>query len=135
VRLVADANALLAAVLGGRAKLVVDHPEVEEILTTASTFAEVEEYVEVLARKRKLPADLLLLTLAALPLTVVEPSRYASSLTRARNLIARRDFDDVDILALSLHLRLPLWSNDKDFQSTGIQLLTTEALLRQLGII
>ena len=135
MRLVADANALLAAVLGGRAKLVFEHPAVEEILTAAPTFAEVEEYVDVLARKRNLPADLLLLTLAALPVTVIESSRYTSSLRRARKLIGSRDPDDVDILALALYLRLPLWSNDKDFQNTGIPLLTTEALLRQLQVI
>ena len=135
MRLVADANVLLAAVLGGRAKLVFGHPQLEEVLTTAYTFAEVEEYVEVLARKKRLPADLLLLTLAAIPLTIVDQSRYSSRLTRARKLIGRRDPDDVEILALALQLRLPLWSNDKDFEGTGIQLLTTEGLLRQLGMI
>jgi hypothetical protein len=36
VRLVADANVLLAAVLGGRAKAVLQHPEIEELLTPES---------------------------------------------------------------------------------------------------
>jgi predicted nucleic acid-binding protein len=135
VRLVADANALLSAVLGGRAKLIVEHPEVEEILTAAPTFAEVEEYAEVLARKKRIPTGLLLLAVAALPVTVIDRPHYSSSVPRARKLIGRRDPDDVDILALALHHRLPLWSNDKDFEGTGVQLLTTETLLRQLKII
>ena len=135
MRLVAEANVLLSAILGGRAKLIVRSPEVSEILTASVTFAEVEEYAEVLARKKRLPADILLLALAALPVTVVEASGYASSLPAARKLIARRDPDDVDILALAMKLRLPLWSNDRDFEGTGVELLTTEALLRHLGII
>jgi predicted nucleic acid-binding protein len=135
VRLVADANVMLSAVLGGRAKLVFDHAQVEEIFTAAPTFAEVEEYSIVLARKKRLPADVLLLTVAALPVTVVDPSQYASTLPRSRKLIARRDPDDVEILALALHLALPLWSNDKDFEETGVELLTTEAVLRQLKLI
>ena len=135
MRLVADADVLLSAVLGGRAKLVFDDPQIEEILTAAPTFAEVEEYAVVLARKKRLPADILLLAVAALPATLVEPSQYASSLPQARKLIDRRDPDDVDILALALHLAIPLWSNDKDFEGTGIELLTTESLLRRLRLI
>ena len=135
MRLVADANVLLSAVLGGRAKLVFGHSQVEEILTSAPTLAEVEEYAAVLARKKRLPPDILLLAVAAMPVTVVEPSQYASSLPQARKLIARRDPDDVEVLALTLHLELPLWSNDKDFEGTGIELLTTEAVLRTLRLI
>jgi predicted nucleic acid-binding protein len=135
VRLVADANVLLSAVLGGRAKLAFNNPQVEEILTAAPTFAEVEEYAPVLARKKRLPADIVLLAMAAMPVTILEPPQYAASIVKARKLIARRDPDDVHILALALHLRLPLWSNDKDFEGTGIELLTTQSLLRKLKLI
>ena len=93
MRLVADANVLLAAVLGGRAK-----------------------------------------AMAALPVTVVEEAIYASAVPQARKLIAQRDPDDVDVLALALHLDLPLWSNDNDFDGTGIEWYTTAELLSQLGL-
>ena len=135
MRLVADANVLLSAVLGGRAKLVLQSSQVEEVLTTGHTFAEVEEYAAVLAERKRLSSDLVLLALAAMPVTVIQESQYASALRRARKLVGWRDPDDVDILALALHLRLPLWSNDRDFQGTGVELLTTEAALRKLGII
>ena len=135
MRLVADANVLLSAVLGGRAKLVLESPHVEEVLTAVPTFAEVEEYASLLAQRKRLSSDLVLLALAAMPVTVVQQSQYASALRRARKLIAHRDPDDVDILALALHLRLPLWSNDRDLEGTGVELLTTEAALRKLGII
>jgi predicted nucleic acid-binding protein len=134
VRLVADANVLLAAVLGGRAKAVLEHPEIDELLTAEPTLAEVQEYAVILAKKRRLSLDTLLLAVAALPVTVVEEATYSSSVPRARKLIATRDPDDVDILALALHMNLPVWSNDNDFEKTGVEWYTTAELLQKLGI-
>lgn len=133
MRLVADANVLLAAVLGGRAKAVLQHPEIEELLTAEATFAEVQEYAVVLARKKRFSLSTLLLAIAALPVTVVEEAVYASALPQARKLIAQRDPDDVDVLALALHMGLPLWSNDNDFEETEIEWYTTAELLQKLG--
>ena len=108
MRLVADANFLLAAVLGGRAKVIGQHPEIEELLTTARAFSEVQEYTVILARKKRLSLDTLLLAMAALPVAIVEEAVYASARPRAQKLIGQRDPDDVDVLALVLHLGLPL---------------------------
>jgi hypothetical protein len=44
VRLVADANVLLSAVLGGRARLILTSPRVEAAYTTASILDEVLEF-------------------------------------------------------------------------------------------
>ena len=134
MKLVADANVLLAAVLGGQAKTVLQHPEIDEVLTAEATLTEVEEYAPILAKKKRLSLDSLLLAIAALPVTVVEKAIYSSSLPQARKLIARRDPDDVDILALALHTNLPLWSNDNDFEEAGIEWYTTAEMLRKLGV-
>ena len=138
MKLVADANVLLAAVLGDRARAVLQHPDIDEVLTAEPTFDEVQEYAVILARKQGLSLDTLLLAMAALPVTVVEPAVYSRSLSEARRLIAKRDPDDVDILALALHTKLPLWSNDNDFEAAGIagkiEWYTTAELLRKLGI-
>jgi predicted nucleic acid-binding protein len=135
VRLAADANVLLAAVIGGRARLVLGHPRVLEVLTTERTLAEVEEYSLILAEKRKLRTDLLLLAVAALPITVVDQTAYAHRLPEAVRRIGRRDPDDAELLALALQFRIPVWSNDRDFEKVGVDLFTTEGLLRHLGII
>jgi predicted nucleic acid-binding protein len=135
VKLAADANVLLAAVLGGRARLILGSTEVEEIFTAQATFAEVEEYAGVLARKRRLPADLLLLAVASLPVTIVEREAYANSISEAKRRIGRRDPDDVDILALAIHFHIPVWSNDRDFENCGSQWYTTEDLLRKFGML
>ena len=134
MKLAADANVLLSAVLGGRAKLVLSHPEIEGIFTTEVTLSEVEEYVILLARKRRLSLDTLLLAVAALPVAVVERETYARAIVQARRLIGQRDPDDIEILALALHLKIPLWSNDNDFRDTGVEWYTTAELLQRLGI-
>jgi predicted nucleic acid-binding protein len=136
VKLAADANVLLAAVLGGRAGLILASAEIEEIFTAQVTLAEeVEEYAAVLAKKRRLPTDLLLLAVTSLPVTIVDRAAYANSLSEARRRIGRRDSDDVDILALAIQFQIPVWSNDRDFEDCGVQLYTTEDLLRKLGML
>jgi predicted nucleic acid-binding protein len=132
VRLAADANVLLSAVLGGRARAVLDHPHVEEVLTAEATLAEVQEYASLLARKKHLSADLVLLTVATLPVTIVDSSVYARSVSEARRRIGRRDPDDIDILALALHFGLPIWSNDNDFEVAAVEWYTTADLLAKL---
>jgi predicted nucleic acid-binding protein len=135
VRLAADANVLLAAVLGGRARLILASPKVEQVFTAEPTIAEVREYASLLALKRRLAADLLLLAVASLPVTVVPQKDYASSVAEAKRRIGRRDPDDVPILALAIEFGIPVWSNDKDFAQSGVPWFTTEGLLGQLGIL
>ncbi|HTW59046.1 MAG TPA: PIN domain-containing protein [Terriglobales bacterium] len=134
MQLVADANVLLSAVLGGRAKLVLRHPEIETVFTTEQVFDEVEEYAVLLARKRRLAVDAVLLATATLPVVVVPREDYAAAIARARRSIAKRDPDDVDVLALALHLKIPLWSNDNDFEEAAVEWYTTAELLRKLRI-
>lgn len=102
MKLAADANVLLSALIGGQATRVLKHPAVEEILTTGATLAEVHEYAAKLAHKRKLAIDIVLLAAASLPVTVAPRSLYRSSLAEARKRIGRRDPDDVELLALGL---------------------------------
>jgi predicted nucleic acid-binding protein len=134
VDLAADANVLLSAVIGGRAKLAFGHPGIGRVLTTEYTFAEVEEYAMVLARKKRLPADIVLLAVAALPVTLVDRSQYGKSMAQAAKLIGSRDPDDAELLALALHFRIAIWSNDKDFEQLDIERFTTERLLRHLSV-
>jgi predicted nucleic acid-binding protein len=135
VKIAADANALLSAVLGGRANLIVQHPEVEEIFTAEETLDEVQEYAPALARKKRLHEDLVLLALATLPVTVMERKLYAPGIAEASRRIGQRDPDDIPVLALARTLNVPLWSNDKDFKDVGVEWYTTERLLRRLRII
>ena len=135
MRIAADANVLLSAVLGGRARLILASSQIDEILTTEGNLAEVRGYAVVLAKKRNLSADILLLAVASLPVTIVENETYEGSISEAKRRIGRRDRDDVDILALAIQLRIPLWSNDNDFEDAGVRWYTTKDLLRDLGLL
>lgn len=132
MKLAADANVLLSALIGGQAARVLRHPKIEEILTTETTLAEVREYAGLLARRRRLAVDMVLLAAATLPVTTVPRSAYLSSLPEARKRIGRRDPDDVELLALALHFKIPVWSNDNDFENTGVAWHTTASLLAAL---
>jgi len=133
VRLVADANVLLSAVLGGRAKAALEHPGVSEVLTPQITLSEVQEYAALLARKKRLSLDVVLMAVAALPVSVVERTAYQASIREAERRIGRRDPDDVELLALALHTKIPVWSNDNDFAGVGVEWFTTAELLARLG--
>ena len=124
-----DANVLLSAVLGGRARAVLEHSNVEEVFTAEATLAEVQEYAPALAKNKRRSTDLVLLAVATLPVTALDSSVYARSVAEVRRRIGRRDPNDIDILALALHFGLPLWSNDNDFEVAGIEWHTTADLL------
>jgi predicted nucleic acid-binding protein len=132
VRLVADANVLLSAILGGAAARVLRHPQVEAVMAAAPALDEVHEYAIVLARERGLKLETLLTAVVTLPVTVVDRDDYAPSLPEAARRMARRDPDDVETLALALHLRLPVWSNDDDFRGMDVPWFTTARLLKAL---
>ena len=132
MKLAADANVLLSALIGGQAKRVLYHPAVEEVFTTEATLAEVQEYAALLARKKRLPIDIVLLAAATLPVAIVARSEYQPMLAEARRRIGRRDSDDVELLALALHSSIPVWSNDNDFEDAGVSWYTTAALLAKL---
>lgn len=134
MKLAADANVLLAAIAGGRTKLVLAHGQITEVFTARPVLDEVSEYVQALATQKKLPEALLVITLASLPITVVEREEYQTELAEARRRIGDRDPDDVDLLALALHLEIPVWSNDNDFESAGVEWYTTAELMKTLGI-
>jgi predicted nucleic acid-binding protein len=133
VRLVADANVLLSAVIGGRAKAALEHPAVTEVLAAEATLAEVQEYAAQLATKKRLSLDVVLMGVATLPVTVVEPETYERSIPEARRRIGRRDPDDVEVLALALQAGAAVWSNDNDFQGVGVEWFMTAELLARLG--
>ena len=132
MKLAADADVLLSALIGGQAKRVLAHPAVEEVLTTGVTLAEVREYASQLALKRRLAVDMVLLAAATLPVTTVARTEYSPCIAEARKRIGRRDPDDVELLALALQRGVPIWSNDSDFENVGVVWLTTASLLAAL---
>ena len=128
-RLVVDTNPILAALLGGRARRIFFETNVQEFAVPEITVAEVREYLPWGSQKIGVDRAILEYPLDILPLTTYPETTYHRSVREARHRIGARDPKDVDFLALTLHLGLPLWSNDRDFEGMGIEHLTTARLL------
>jgi predicted nucleic acid-binding protein len=119
--------------VGGRAAAIFLHPRIEQVFTVETVLAEVQEYAAQLARKKRLPVDVVLMATAALPVILIDTEIYKSRIEEAKCRIGPRDPDDVELLALALHLGLPIWSNDNDFADAGVEWYTTADLVAALG--
>jgi predicted nucleic acid-binding protein len=105
-----------------------------EVVTTVTVLDEVTEYLPVMSANYGIGAEMLETQLRLLAIRIYARHEYSSSLEDARRLMEDRDPDDVDLLALALHLEIPGWSNDNDFRNAGIERFTTAELLKKLGI-
>jgi predicted nucleic acid-binding protein len=68
---------------------------------------EVHEYAAALARRKRLPIDVVFTAVVTLPVEVVGRTAYAGRLKEAERRIGKRDPDDVEPPALALHLGVP----------------------------
>jgi len=130
-KLVVDANPILSAIIGGKARSVFLDADHISFYTTLFNFKEVEKYIPILASKRSLPLDDLYLALSTLPISVCDVEFYKETLKKATSLIGDRDPDDIHLLGLALKLSCPIWSNDRDFDDVGIKIYSTLALIRK----
>jgi len=128
----ADSNVLLSAVAGRAAQRVL---AIEELIvvTTEHNISEVVKYLPVFAKRYVLAEDLLLQSLALLPIEVHSERSYSSELSAAKRLLASRDPDDIALAALALKLQIPIWSNDRDYEHFPLGSFTTAQLLKILN--
>jgi predicted nucleic acid-binding protein len=128
-KLVVDANPILAALLGGQARRIFFEAPIREFAVPEVVLSEVREHLPRLALRLGAAPAFLEYALDLLPVRPYPPRAYRDSIAEARRRVEQRDPDDVDVLALTLRLDVPLWSNDRDFEGTGIERLTTAELL------
>jgi predicted nucleic acid-binding protein len=69
-----------------------------------------------------------------LPVQVISEQDFASELHKASDLLARRDVDDVALAALALKRRIPIWSNDRDYDNFPYGAYPTAQLLKMFGL-
>ncbi len=131
-RIAADSNVLLSAVVGKAALKIFAHAELV-IVTTQFNVQEVEEYIPQLARKYSMPDKALFIQLQMLPVIRYGKSHYASKVGDAEKYLKGRDSDDVHLGALALKERIPIWSNDRDFERFPVPIYTTARLLKELS--
>jgi predicted nucleic acid-binding protein len=104
------------------------------VATTESNLAEVREYLPRLASKYALELEILEAQLKILPLEIHDDTSYADCLAEARQQLELIDPDDIHLLALALKLGIPIWSNDKHFETVAVKVYPTASLLKNLGI-
>ncbi len=134
--LVADANAVLSAVIGGRASLVFGDDGTPPVYAADAVRQEILEWLPRLAAKRRLDLALLLALFQLLPITWADETEYQPHEIEARRRVSQRDEDDWPTVALALVLSesrtVSIWTNDKDFSVARIGTVTTGELLDEL---
>lgn len=131
--LAVDANCLLSAMLGGRAREIIFSTKFE-LFSPQVTLFEVSRHISWLAARLGKTELHLYDEFQLLPVFACQPSTYAHQLELATQLIGQRDPLDIPLLALALARGYPLWSDDRDFEDIAeIKLRTTGELLSELA--
>jgi predicted nucleic acid-binding protein len=131
---VADANVVLSALIGGRARLVIASQRGPKCVATQAVAEEIARHLPRLATKRGLDQALLFAALQVMPIEWKAAADYEDQRAHAEQRIAARDPDDWPTVALALKLDLPVWSQDKDLTDAGLQVFTTGDLLDALQV-
>lgn len=134
--LIVDATPLLSALLGGSALPILFDPR-RRFITTEKTTWEVKRYIPTIVGKLHAVGktawtdDRLEQLFHHLPIAAFADEFYRSFLPEAHRLIDPRDPEDADLLALALQTRLPVWTEDRDFDSIpGIDVVRTSELVQ-----
>jgi predicted nucleic acid-binding protein len=127
-RLVLDANILLRAVFGVRVRALLEtYEDSVSFYTPDICFSDALKYIPIITATRQLdpgPGLLVLNQLARL-IEIVDQSLYEEHEAFARERMLSRDVRDWPIVATSLLLDCPVWTEDQDFFGSGIATWTT----------
>lgn len=134
MKMVIDANPIIASLLGGKASDIVACDKFEFCSPQFALF-EVEKYIPLLARQLNRPEPEVRTAFHQLPIVPFQPVTYDDSVSRASAIIGARDKDDVPVLALALELQIPVWTNDRDFFGlSDVQVYSTEDMIELLAL-
>ena len=127
--LVVDANILIRAVLGTRARrLIEENASTINFLAPDAAYAEARRHLPGLLSKRGAMRDAELAVLDGLESLVqsIDFSFYSPLQQPALQRISMRDADDWPVLACAMLLSCPVWTEDQDFFGTGVATWTTD---------
>jgi predicted nucleic acid-binding protein len=123
--LIVDANVLLSAVLGESLALLSDIAAAGSVLLVPQPM--MRETQVIAADKRRVPASDAYARLQVIEtmVTALEPMHYEHYEVSARQRLSVRGQKDWPLLAASLALEAPIWSNDKHLWGTGVAVWRT----------
>jgi predicted nucleic acid-binding protein len=130
-RIVLDANILIRAVLGTKVRGIIQNsaPSVQ-FFTPDFCYDDAVKYLPMLFAKRNLPTDDALEVLDRLVamINIVEANVYSLYENEAKQRISVRDINDWPIVAASLLLDCPVWTEDSDFFGSGVATWTSDRI-------
>ncbi|MFV2142768.1 PIN domain-containing protein [Isoptericola sp. G70] len=130
--IVLDANILMRAVLGKKARLLItEHAGHVAFYTPQVAYDDARRHLPAVFTKRGWNAEQLASALTVLDalepvVHTVEEDFYAAKQSAALARIEKRDPDDWPFLAVALLLDCPVWTEDNDFFGTGVPIWTTD---------
>jgi len=104
----------MSALLGGAARDVLFSGRYI-LYSPQHTLFEVAKYLPLLAQRLDVPELDLFREYQLLPIVACQPDQYDAQLEEATRMIGARDPKDIPVLALTLSLGCPLWTEDRDF--------------------
>lgn len=130
--IVLDANILMRAVLGKKARqIIIEHARHVAFYTPQVAYDDARRHLPAVFAKRgwneeQLAAALTVLDALEPVVRAVEEDFYAATRSAALARIEQRDPDDWPFLAVALLLDCPVWTEDNDFFGTGVPIWTTD---------
>ena len=127
--IVLDANILVRAVLGTRARqLILDNASTVQFFTPDVAYADARKYLPALLEKRGVDSTVAMRVLGGLEPIVhcMDADQYGRFRQPALQRIAQRDADDWPVLACALAIGCPVWTEDADFFGTGVATWTSD---------
>ena len=131
-RLVVDANILIRAVLGPRARnIIVGNADRTAFFAPEVAYEDARKYLPALAAKHRHGPEVAAQALEVLDafevvVLAVAEETYAVARLDAEARLQGRDLDDWPILATAMVLDCPIWTEDQDFFGTGVATWTTD---------
>lgn len=129
--IVLDANILIRAVLGKKVRGILEqYVSTTQFVTPDICYQDARKYLPPLFEKRNLPVQNALDVLEKLNCLVesIDANLYCLYEEEAKQRIAIRDIDDWPIVALSLMLDCPIWTEDADFFGAGVATWTSDRI-------
>ncbi len=127
--IVLDANILIRAVLGRKVRGIIEqYAFTTQFVTPEICYQDARKYLPSLFKKRNLPAQNALEVLEGLSCLVkaIDASLYSLYEQEAKQRISLRDIEDWPIVALSLMLDCPIWTEDLDCFGAGVATWTSD---------
>lgn len=127
--IVLDANILIRAALGRRVRALLEAYEDSVAFYTPDVcFDDAREYIPQLFSHRGDNPEIGMAVLDQIGLLVqsVDEALYCDFGQLARERMVARDVEDWPIVALALMLKVPVWTEDRDFFGSGIATWTSD---------